>query len=343
MNARSYLGVDIGTSSSKGVLVVDGVVVHTVARDHSVSRPTPQRAEMDASVWWDDFVQITRELVAAAEAPVSAVGVSGMGPCVLVTDDRGTPLRPAILYGIDTRAGEQIARLDAELGAEAIVEACGSALSTQSVGPKLLWIAENELETAARAHRLFMPSSWLVWRLTGRYLLDHHSASQCTPLYDTRSLSWIEPWAARVAPGLQLPELLWPGDIAGTVGPEAARATGLAEGTPVIAGTIDAWAEAVSVGAQHAGDLMLMYGTTMFLINTTSERILAVTAWRPAWRPPARSRDGLANCSVRPRSRRFSLKQRRPARGATDCSCCHISPGSVRRYPTPMRAERSSA
>ncbi|MDQ1580990.1 MAG: xylulokinase [Microbacteriaceae bacterium] len=275
----NYIGVDIGTSSSKGVLVADGAVVASATREHSVSRPHPQQVEMDASVWWDEFVSITRELVALSPGPIEAVGVSGMGPCVALTDDKGSPLRPAILYGIDTRAVEQIARLNGELGQETIVETCGSALSTQSVGPKLLWISENEPEIAARTRRLFMPSSWLVWQLTGEYVLDHHSASQCTPLYDTRSLTWIEPRIERVLPGLRLPALCWPGEIAGTVTGDAARETGLREGTPVIAGTIDAWTEAVSVGAHHPGDLMLMYGTTMFLVNTTAERVTSDVLW----------------------------------------------------------------
>ncbi|MDQ1608085.1 MAG: xylulokinase [Microbacteriaceae bacterium] len=277
--SANYIGVDIGTSSSKGVLVSDGTVVASATREHSVQRPHPQHVEMDARVWWDEFVSITRELVAISPVPVEAVGVSGMGPCVAVADGNGSPLRPAILYGIDTRAVEQIATLNRELGQGAIVETCGSALSTQSAGPKLLWISENEPEIAARTRTFFMPSSWLVWHLTGEYVLDHHSASQCTPLYDTRSLTWIEPRVERVLPGLRLPALCWPGEIAGTVTGDAARETGLPEGTPVIAGTIDAWTEAVSVGAHHPGDLMLMYGTTMFLVNTTAERVTSDVLW----------------------------------------------------------------
>ncbi|MGH3500917.1 MAG: FGGY-family carbohydrate kinase, partial [Nocardioidaceae bacterium] len=87
------------------------------------------------------------------------------------------------------------------------------------------------------------------------------------------------PWVEAVAPRLRLPDLVWPGDVAGSVTPPAAQETGLRAGTPVIAGTIDAWSEAVSVGAQHTGDLMLMYGTTMFLINTVAARLTAPTLW----------------------------------------------------------------
>ncbi len=100
------LGVDIGTASSKGVLVRDdGTVVATASRPHEVSMPHPGWVEHDAqAVWWADFAAITQELTAAAPEPIAAVGVSGIGPCLLPVDSEDLPLRPAILYGIDTRA-----------------------------------------------------------------------------------------------------------------------------------------------------------------------------------------------------------------------------------------------
>ena len=280
---RTVLGVDIGTGSSKGVVVdLDGRVLRSASRSHDVSRPRPGWAEMDGRLWWEEFTAISRELLAGADADevVAAVGVSGMGPCVLVTDEHGTPLRPAILYGIDSRATEQIETLTARLGGDdAIMARCGSVLSTQAVGPKLAWLDRHEPETFARSRRLFMPSSWLAYQLTGAYVLDHHSASQCTPLYDTGTLEWYPPYAGQIAPGLELPPLLWPGDTAGYVTPEAAAATGLPAGVPVIAGTIDAWSEAVSVDSQNNGDLMLMYGTTMFLVNTVPDRVTSPQLW----------------------------------------------------------------
>ncbi len=281
MTTAAVIGVDIGTSSSKGVLVdFDGRILATVTRAHSVDRPRPGWVEMDGEIWWQEFTQLTRELLGTSGVEVVAVGVSGMGPCVLVTDENGRPLRSAILYGIDTRATAQIERLTDELGgADAIRARSGSALSTQAVGPKLAWIAENEPGIFARVRRLFMPSSWLAWKLTGNYRLDQHSASQCTPLYESATEAWYEPWASAIAPDLELPPLVWPGDVVGTVTVEAASETGLAVGIPVIAGTIDAWSEAVSVGAQKVGDLMLMYGTTMFLVNTVAEPLTSPTLW----------------------------------------------------------------
>ncbi|HEY4225699.1 MAG TPA: FGGY family carbohydrate kinase [Pseudolysinimonas sp.] len=276
MTTDAVLGVDIGTSSSKGVLVaLDGRILRTSTREHAVSRPGPGMVEMDGDLWWREFVELAEELTSGDETVV-AVGVSGMGPCVLLTDEAGVPLRPAILYGVDTRATAQIDRLDRELGADAIFERCGSALSSQSVGPKLAWIGDNEPQVLADARRLFMPASWLAWKLTGEYVLDTHSASQCTPLFDAAALDWFAPWASLIAPGLDLPPLRWPGDLAGrTTGPIA----GIPAGTPVITGTIDAWSEAVSVGATEPGDLMLMYGTTMFLILTLEAAVTERSMW----------------------------------------------------------------
>jgi len=280
MTTTAFLGVDIGTFSSKGV-VVDrtGRVLAEAHREHQVSRPFPGQVEMDGSVWWQELVGINRELTAGGAFDVAAVGVSGMGPCVLLTDSAGEPIRPAILYGVDTRAQEQIAALTDQLSASAILQRCGSALTSQSVGPKLAWLAQHEPETYRTGRRVFMPSSWLVHQLTGRYVLDHHSASQSTPLYDTNQGSWYRPWWSEICPQVEMPTLLWPDEVAGQVSTSAAAATGLAAGTPVIAGTVDAWAEAASVGALKIGDLMLMYGTTMFLINTVDKPLSAPPLW----------------------------------------------------------------
>ena len=264
------LGVDIGTSSSKGVLVQpDGAVVARASRPHQVSTPRPGWVEHDPEdVWWRDFVAIVGELMAAANGRrLGGLAVSGIGPCLLAADQDGKPLRPAILYGVDTRATEEIGELDAELGVDTILRRCGSPLTSQAVGPKLRWLAKREPDVYAGTRMLLMASSFLVYRLTGRYVLDHHSASQCTPMYDLDAARWDAEWAELVAPGLPLPDLLWPTEVAGRVNAEAAALTGLPEGLPVTAGTIDAWAEATSVGVREPGDMMVMYGTTMFLVQ----------------------------------------------------------------------------
>lgn len=286
MTQDVILGVDIGTSSTKAVYATpEGRILRSAVREHAVQRPAPGLVEMDGALWWEEFRSLAAEL-AGEDARVIAVGVSGMGPCALLTDAAGIPLRPAILYGVDTRAGEQIARLEAELGAEEIRRRGGTALSSQAVGPKLEWVADHEPEVFARARRIFMPASWLAWNLTGEYLLDHHSASQCWPLYDIEERAWYAPWAERICPGIELPRLAWAGDRAGVIGAAAAALTGLPEGIPVALGTIDAWSEAASVGAVRPNDLMLMYGTTLFLVNTTAEVVRSESMWATAGSAP---------------------------------------------------------
>ncbi|WP_420368444.1 FGGY-family carbohydrate kinase [Curtobacterium sp. L1-20] len=289
---RAVLGVDVGTSSTKALLVgFDGSVIAEASRSHAVDRPEQGLVEMDSDVWWDEFVALTRELlerVPAAE--VTAVGVSGIGPCVLLTDADGAPLRPAVLYGVDTRTAGMLGAVTDELGGEAAVRArCGSALSTQAAGVKLAWLAREEPGVWARAARFTMPSSRVVERLTGEYVLDHHSASQCTPLYDVHANAWIPEWCDRLAPGLAMPRLLWSGDRVGVVTEEAAAATRLPAGIPVTAGTIDAWAEGVSVGESEPGRMFLQYGTTMFMIVPTTRPVSVPGMWTTVGTHPGQS------------------------------------------------------
>ncbi|MEJ7650401.1 MAG: FGGY family carbohydrate kinase [Nakamurella sp.] len=280
-SSQFVVGVDIGTSSSKGVLVdLAGAVIASAIREHRVDRPRPGHVEMDGTIWWQEFVSITRELLAAADgAEVVAVGASGMGPCLLLADEHDTLLRPGILYGVDSRAGAQIEQLDGALGAEEIFRLGGSMLSSQAVGPKIRWVADEEPEVFAAARRLYMPSSYLVRRLTGRYVLDHQSASQSTPLYDTTRETWNERWWDEICPQIERPELAFSDQVVGSISADAAAETGLPQDIPVVCGTIDAWAEAISVDAHRVGDLMLMYGTTMFMINTVAEPASHPTLW----------------------------------------------------------------
>lgn len=281
---RCTLGVDIGTSSSKGVLVADdGTILATATRAHEVDRPYTGWVEMDARIWWDEFVAIARELREAhPDALITAVGVSGMGPCVLLADEHDEPVRPAILYGVDTRAAAQIDRMTDELGPEEITRIGGSTLTSQSAGPKIAWIADEDPDAWQRAKRLFMPASWLARKLTGAYVLDHQSASQSSPLYDIENERWHDAWWQQYADGIERPPLTWACEIAGAVTATASALTGIPVGTPVITGTIDAWSEAVSVGAHGDGDLMLMYGTTMFLIATGAQTLRTPSMWTTA-------------------------------------------------------------
>ena len=276
------IGLDIGTESSKAVLVTSkGEILRRAERPHGVSTPNPGWFEQDADdVWWADAVVLIRELLVDGSFTVDGICVSGLGPAVLPADEDGVALRPGILYGIDTRAVGVGTRIERELGGpEYILDRCGAQISSQSAGPKLAWLLENEPELWKKTQYFFMAHNYIVHRLTGEYVLDHQSASQTTPFYDRRSEDWISEWVHEIVPGLKMPRLAWPAEIAGHVTPEASRLTGLDIGTPVSVGTIDAWAEAESVGVREPGDLMLMYGSTMFFVGVTSTPVINPALW----------------------------------------------------------------
>src|SRR3546814_20501270 len=96
---------------------------------------------------------------------------------MLPVDRDGEPLMNAVLYGVDTRAADEIEELTREIGAGALMERCGNALTSQSVGPKILWLRRNHPALFARTHKVLNSSSFLVHRLTGRYAVDHSTPS----------------------------------------------------------------------------------------------------------------------------------------------------------------------
>ncbi|WP_420406807.1 FGGY-family carbohydrate kinase [Hoeflea sp.] len=281
------LGVDIGTFESKGVLVEDGGrIVAQAARPHEMIVPRPGWAEHRAEEdWWGDFVFITRKLISDSgvdPAEIRAVATSAIGPCMLPVDEAGTPLINAVLYGVDTRASREIDDLNAEIGEDTILARCGNALTSQSVGPKILWFRRNHPELWEKAAKILNSASYLTFRLTDAYVIDHYTAANFSPLYDINRQDWCFDLCDFCPPEM-LPELMWSTEIAGHVTEDAARETGLAAGTPVTCGTIDAAAEAVSVGVRKPGDMMMMYGSTIFIILLADKPLTDPRLWHAPW------------------------------------------------------------
>ena len=281
------LGVDIGTYETKGVLVdAAGAIVAQAARGHKMQVPRPGWAEHDAEQdWWGDFVHVTRAILDQSgidPAAIACVATSGIGPCMLPVDAAGDPLMNAVLYGVDTRAAAQIARLTEKIGTDTLLDRCGNTLTSQSVGPKILWLRETHPDLWERTAHIHSCPTFLVRRLTGETVIDHYTAAGFTPLYDIAAQCWTAD-LADIVPLDRLPRLLWSSEIAGQVTEAAARATGLAPGTPVTCGTIDAAAEAVSVGTRAVGDMMMMYGSTIFIIQITPDRVRDPALWAAPW------------------------------------------------------------
>ncbi|MFN8486314.1 MAG: FGGY-family carbohydrate kinase [Caldilineaceae bacterium] len=270
------LGIDIGTYESKGVLTdAQGRILARAATPHQLAIPQPGWAEHDAdAVWWHDFVSLSRELLrqsGVAATEIASIGCSAIGPCVLPVDKTGKPLRPAILYGIDTRAADEVNELTAALGEEWIIREIGSALSAQAAGPKILWLQRHEPALWVRTAHVMTSTSYLVYKLTGRVVIDHYTATAYGPLYNLHQNGWEPRSLALICESNRLPELDWTTAVAGRVTTEAAQQTGLAVGTPVIVGTADAASEAVSAGVVAPGDTMLMYGSTLFFIEVCAK------------------------------------------------------------------------
>jgi len=282
---REYLlGVDIGTYSSKGVLVSkEGEVVASHVIPHDMSMPKPGYFEQDADgIWWHDFVEIVRHLFATSgidPGQILGIGTSAIGPCVLPINAEGKPLRPGILYGIDTRSSEEVAHLEQVLGKHNIFQKCGTNLDSQTAGPKILWVRNNEPDIYQKTKWFLTSQAYLVYKLTGVPSIDIYSACCHAPLFDIYNFEWYEDVAHHIAPVNRLPKAYWSCDIVGEVTGDAAKETGLAVGTPVIAGTIDAAAEAISAGVARFGDMMLMFGSSIFFIMKTAELFKTKHFW----------------------------------------------------------------
>lgn len=277
-----FLGIDVGTYESKGVLVDhDGTVIAHARRRHGIATPHPGHVEQDPeAVWWADVTGIARELTSHPRGhEIAGVGLSAIGPCVVATDADLRPLRPAILYGVDTRATAQIDRITDRLGADEVFRRAGNALTSQSAGPKIAWLKDEEPDVW-RAARWFMTSqSWLVAKLTGEVTIDHATAGYFHPLYDVASGEWDTTGCEDFADAARLPRIAWSTEAAGTVTAAAAAETGIPVGTPVIVGTTDSPAEAVASGVVGEGELMAMYGSSGYFIRVGDRLRVNARLW----------------------------------------------------------------
>jgi xylulokinase len=274
MKTDLLMGIDVGTYETKGVLVTpEGKVVATEVHPHKMIFPRSGWAEHDPEeTWWGEVRHVSQALLKTqgiSADHIKGIGISAIGPDVLPIDESFKPLRNGILYGVDTRAVEEIAEMNQRFGADYIYNSCANALSSQATGPKILWIKKNEPEIYQKARWFVSAATFIVARLTGRVVVDHFSAGSHHPTYDPWKLDWNDKLIDGVVERERLPELAWSHELAGAVSEWAAKETGLNAGTPVSIGTIDAGAEALSVGVTQPGEMMLMYGSTIFMIQVT--------------------------------------------------------------------------
>ena len=144
-----YIGIDIGSQSSKGVIVNDdGTIIAEHVIPHEMDMPYLGHYEQDAdNIWWGEFCSLSKALINKSEIDpkdIKVVGHSAISPCLVFLDEKYSPLRPGILYGIDTRASIEQEELTKLLGLENLMNTGGCSLSSQSVAPKILWVKKNE-------------------------------------------------------------------------------------------------------------------------------------------------------------------------------------------------------
>ncbi len=268
----TLLGVDIGTTSTKGILLdsTRGLIAET-ERATTLHAPQPGWAEEDVDQWWTNVQSICREL--ADGAAVEAVGVSGMVPCVVLLDAAGRPLRRSIQQN-DARAGAEIEELKERLAGSRILQRTGSAITQQSVGPTLLWLQRHEPETWSRTRTLLGSYDVMVNRLTGARSVEANWALE-SGLYDLETADWAPDVLAAVGldPAI-LPPVHRPDQIVGYVTAEAAAATGLPAGTPVVAGSADHVASAFAAGLVEDGDLLVKLGGAGDILLTSARRVV---------------------------------------------------------------------
>jgi xylulokinase len=229
-------------------------------------------SEQDPDLWWQAAVRSVREVLARSEAKaahIAAVGLTGQMHGLVLLDGVGRPLRPAILWN-DQRTQTQCDEIHARIGRERFIQITGNKALTGFTAPKILWVHQEEPEVYARAEHILLPKDYLRYRLTGKYALDKADGAG-TVLFDLRSRDW----SAEVLGALEIDSSWLPityegPEFTGAVTQEAAALTGLAAGTPVVAGGGDQAAQAVGVGAIEPGIVALTLGTSGVVFAATS-------------------------------------------------------------------------
>jgi xylulokinase len=266
------LGLDVSTTATKALLLdAAGTVVASAATAYPFETPRPLWSEQDPALWWDGAARSIRSVLAAAgvdPAEIAGVGLTGQMHGLVLLDGAGDVLRPAILWN-DGRTGAECDAIRGRLGKTRLVALTGNDALTGFTAPKILWVRRHEPDVYARARHLLLPKDYVRYRLTGDFAMDRADGSG-TLLFDLRRRNWSEEICdALDVPRAWLPPTFEGPEATGVVTAEAASATGLCGGTPVVAGGGDQAAQAVGVGAVREGVVALTLGTSGVVFATS--------------------------------------------------------------------------
>ncbi len=281
--ATKLLGVDVGTGGTRAVLVDErGAVVASATEQHApFVSPSVGWAEQDAKDWWRAACVAIRSALAQSgvgATEIMSAGFTGQMHGAVLLDENCEPLRPAIIW-CDQRSGAECAELNRALGPQRIIElTCNPALTNFTL-TKLLWVRRHEPQVWQRFRRLLLPKDYVRFRLTGAHGIDVADASG-TLLLDVAQRRWSpEMMAASGIEEASLPPVFESVEVCGRVSREGAAATGLREGTPVVAGAGDQAAGAVGMGIVRPGAVSATIGTSGVVFAATD---------RPAMDPHGR-------------------------------------------------------
>ena len=261
-----WLGIDIGTGGSRALVVDERGVVRgsRTAAHEDMKMERPQWAEQRPENWWDAAVDAIRGALDEAGVPGAAIrgiGLSGQMHGLVILDGGGCVVRPALIW-CDQRSQAQVDWVNAKLGRDNILRYIANPVLTGFTLPKLLWVRDREPENFARVRKVLLPKDYVRFQLTGEYATEVSDASG-TALFDVVHRRWSN----EMMEGLGLDTSILPrcyesSEITGVVSAEAAEATGLKAGTPVVGGGGDQAASAVGNGIVHSGVVSCTLGTS---------------------------------------------------------------------------------
>ena len=277
-----FLGIDISTTATKALLIdSNGVVLASAVTEYNFETPNPLWCEQHPNLWWDgtkNSIHIVLQKSAISPAQISGIGLTGQMHGLVLLDDKGKVLRPAILWN-DQRTQSQCDEIHQRIGREKFIQITGNVALTGFTAPKILWVKENEPEIYANIAHILLPKDYIRFLLTGEYAMDKADASG-TVLMDLKKRTWsTEILSYLDIPQDWMPTLYEGTQITGMVSPSAALATGLKIGTPVIAGGGDQAAQAIGVGAIKEGIVALTLGTSGVVFATVDRPFI-----EPQWR-----------------------------------------------------------
>jgi xylulokinase len=272
-----FLGIDTSTTSSKALLIDEkGDVIAVASNPHMLQTPKPLWSEQDPREWWEAVSASIKSVLQKAGISgegVAAVGLTGQMHGLVLLDETGNVLRPAILWN-DQRTQSQCDEIHQVVGKDKFIQITGNVALTGFTAPKILWVKENEPDVFAKAKHVLLPKDYIRYKLTGEYAMDKADGAG-TVLFDLKKRDWSEEVLSSLAiPHSWMPKTFEGTEFTGYVTEEAAQLTGLKAGTPVAAGGGDQAAGAVGMGVVEPGIIGLTVGTSGVVFATTPSALI---------------------------------------------------------------------